>query len=171
MTTLTITRPANTTQYTAGDVIASSTTASTAIAALPTFNPGKASILHSITMSKPNTNVTNAAFRVWIINSAPVLTNGDNGALAGMTVAQVVAQFACVFGSGDVYFSAGTLMDMHDALARKAIGGSSADEYLFTPRKNIIFPQMHWLVLEARDTYTPASGEVFSFRLNLQPAD
>jgi hypothetical protein len=168
MTVLTITRPADTTQYGVGDVIASSTVAAAAIAALPVFDPGRVSVLHSITLSKANNNVTTAAFRAWILDSAPALTNGDNGALAAMTMAQVVAQFECTFAAGDVYLSE-CLADMHDTLALKTIVGASGAEVGFTPRKNIIFPVKHWLVLEARGAYTPASGEVFRLRLNLEP--
>lgn len=168
MTLLTITRPANTTQYSAGDVIASSTTAADAIAALPYVEPGVQSILHSVTFSKPNNNVTDAEFRLWVLDSAPVLTNGDNGALAGITMAQVVGVYHCLCASDDVYLTH-TLIDMHDALALKTIVGASGADDGFTPRKVVLQRQRYYFVLEARDTYTPASGEAFSLRLNLEP--
>lgn len=169
MTVLTITRPANTTQYSAGDVIASSTTAATAIAGLPTLDPGIPLWLPSVTLSKANNNVTDAEFRLWVCDSEPNLTNGDNGALAGMTMAQVVGIYHCLCASGDVYLTH-TLIDMHDVLAMKTIVGASGAEVGFTPRRTILPGKKHWFVLEARDTYTPASGEVFSLRLNLVPA-
>lgn len=169
MTVLTITRPADTTQYGQGEVIASSGTAATAIAALPTYTPGIPVELHSVTLSKPNNNTTNAQFRLWVLDSEPALTNGDNGALAGITMSQVVAVFACTVAAGDIYVSQ-SLADMHDVLAVKTMVGASGAEVGFTPRRNILMGKKHWFVLEARAAYTPASGEVFSLRLNVRPA-
>lgn len=170
MTVLTITRPADTTQYAQGDLIATSTTAADAIAALPYVEPGVQSVLHSITLAKQNTNVTDAAFRVWVLDSAPALSNGDNGAVAGIVASQVVGIFEGVVASGDVYLSAFTAVDLHDVMALKEAGTIGEEAaIIFTPRKVVLQRQRYYFVLEARDAYIPASAEVFNLRLNLEP--
>jgi hypothetical protein len=81
----------------------------------------------------------------------------------------VVGKFKGTFVAGDVFNSAQTVCGLYDEFAVQPIGASSANVYVGA--KTILLPVMHYLVFEAVAAYTPASAEVFTFRLNTRPAD
>lgn len=93
--TSTLTRPANTTAYAQGELIASSTTAGSVV--VPSIPLGPSIVLARVRLA---TNVTTgwggASLTVTLWSSAPTYTNGDGGAYAPATTGAgtyMVAQF------------------------------------------------------------------------------
>lgn len=147
------TRPADTTAYAAGDLVANSTTAGSVIA----LDFGKCQqltgrrFLTKCRLQKSGTGVTGAAFKVHIFKAAaaPTVQNGDNGAFLPSNVAGWV-------GSFDV----GSMQAFNDG----AVGNgapSVANTLTIDPgdKMNV------YALVEARGAYTPASAEVLTVTL------
>lgn len=142
------TRPADTTAYAAGDLVANSTTAGSV--ELLTFAFGNETWLRKVRLHKSDPDVTNAQFRLWLIDdSAVTFSNGDNGALAigssTLDIADVLATIdltvaASLTGSGDVV-------------------QTTFDRGLYR------LPATVYGFLEARAAYTPGSAEVLTVTL------
>ena len=147
------TRPANTIQYSVGDIVANSTvntsvtplTLSAARLAAGSFE------LKRCRLYKSNNSLTNASFRVHFMTSIPTtITNGDNGVF-------LISGVANYIGSMDV------TMDM--AFTDGAWGTS-------TPNMGSKFNVKLgsginlYALIEAKAAYTPASGEVFTLVLD-----
>lgn len=147
------TRPADTTQYASGDLVANSTTAGSVTPGTLTVAriAGGSGMLRRIKLHKSGTSVTSASFRVHFFRSAPsTITNGDNGVFSVSGVADYIGAFdvtldraftdgACGFGTPIV----GTEMSF------KLASGTTL-RYL----------------IEARGTYTPANAEVFTVTMD-----
>jgi hypothetical protein len=79
------TRPADTTAYASGDLVANSTTVGSVVPL--TFSPctkgaGRSAQIRRVRISKTGTSITNTTVRVHLFNVLPtVSTNGDNGAI------------------------------------------------------------------------------------------
>ena len=150
------TRPANTTQYAAGDLVANHATAGNVVA-LSFVNaapfPGGELIITGVQIMKSGVAVANAAFRVHLFAAAPTVTNGDNGALA-ITNGRAKGYIGRV-----------------DVTVAQALGdgahGRAAAAIQFDAAKG--FKNLYALV-EALDTYTPASAEIFDIVLEVQRA-
>lgn len=145
------TRPADTTAYASGDLVANSTTAASVvpIALSAARNNGGSGLIRRARLKKSGTGVTNAAFRVHLYQSSPTVTNGDNGAIAA-TESGYIGHFDVTV---DQVFS-----DASKGIGAAAVGPdvvfSAADG-----STNI------YALLEARGAYTPASAEVFTLEL------
>jgi hypothetical protein len=78
------TRPADTTAYASGDLMANSTTAGSVVAM--TFSPvtkgsGRSAQIRRVRVSKTGTSVTNASVRLHLYTTSSITAaNGDNGA-------------------------------------------------------------------------------------------
>ncbi len=155
----TFTRPADTTAYTAGDLVANSVTAASVAplswAAAPVMSGGA----HygyfrvvGVRMHKSKSDVTNAQFRVHLYSASPVVaTTGDNAAY-GTDVANNADWLGSLDGTHVAKHSDGTSVvcvpaGVAAAPIRLASGGT-----------------IYGLV-EALAGYTPASAEVFTFEL------
>jgi len=155
------TRPADTTQYAVGDLVANSTTAGSVALMSWTFS-GRGLWLRRIEIKKSDPDVTGAAFRLWLTtDSAVTFTNGDNGALSiassTLPIADVLAALDVTVdkslpGAGDIGYA--TFDPGLHALANTVGQNETFTVYGF---------------LEARGTYTPASGEVFTVSLRGDP--
>lgn len=147
------TRPANTTAYTSGDLVANSVTAGSVTAL--TFATKLAAgtyIVRRAKLAKSGTGVTNAAFRVHLYRTAAITCgNGDNGAYStdgvlswlgslDVTVDQVFSDGAAQFGFPNKGSECGIRLSEGDTLAA---------------------------LIEARGAYTPGSAEVFTLTLDL----
>jgi len=79
--TATFTRPADTTAYTAGDLIANSTTAGSVVPlALPVARvAGGTGIIRAIRLKASGAGAAGATVRVHLYRQSPTVTNGDNG--------------------------------------------------------------------------------------------
>lgn len=141
------TRPANTTQYTSGDLVANNTSAGSVAPMEFSLAPagGGAVSVTRVRLSKTGTSATSAAFRLHLFSQSPTVTNGDNGAfetnkaaayLGALDVTAMVAASDGAFGNGAPLV--GTALDLQ-----------------------IPGPTVYGL-LEARGTYTPASAEVIT---------
>lgn len=147
--TATFTRPADTTAYASGDLVANSTTAASVVP-MSWLPPGKPVFdIPAIKLETNNATVTNGAFRVHLfLTTAPTIaTAGDNGVFATNVTGK-----ASWFGSYD-----GTL-----------IGFANGGVALCVPTEGVIRPDLLaapgdyiYGLVEARGAYTPASGEVF----------
>lgn len=141
------TRPANTTAYAATDLVANSTIAGSVTPEVvndPRVPPNGTHYnwLRRVILKHSQASVTNSSFKIWLLNAVPTITNGDNGTIAGPTLAQIIdivpLDVDClVTGAG-------------------AIGQAYYDAGL------IRLPSTFYFLVEATAAYTPASGEVFT---------
>lgn len=144
------TRPANTTQYASGDLVANHATAGSVTPMQ--FNVGKpgggAISITKARITKSGTGITAAAMYLHLFAASPAVSNGDNGAfvpsqaaayLGTLTMAAMIAGSDGAFG--EAIPLVGTAIEA--TLPGAAIYG----------------------LLEARGTYTPASEEVFNVHL------
>lgn len=149
----TFTRPANTTQYASGDLVANHGTAGsvTPMEFIVAAAGGGCVQVTKARLSKTDTGVTAAAFRLHLFAQSPAVTNGDNGAfvpskaayyLGALDVTAMVAGSDGAFGNGAPLV--GTSLDLQ--LVGATVYG----------------------LLEARGTYTPASAEVFTVVLEVK---
>lgn len=147
-TSSSFTRPSNTTAYAAGDLVADTTVAASVVPL--SFTYGFCGDLRRVTISTNNATITLGSFNLWILRSAPTLTNGDNGALAGVVLTTVVAvipleldaSMSGAGGFGEAYYDPGLIQ----------FGNGT-----------------YYGLLEARAAYVPASAEVFTVTLELNP--
>jgi len=139
-------RPANTTAYVSGDLVANhATTGSVVPVALRVArNVGGAGKITKVGLAKSGIDPTNAQFRVHFFRDKPAVANGDNGVFSAAGVA------AIHLGSVDI-----TLATVHSdgvsAVADAALPFDCKDGSVEI-----------FALVEARAAYTPASGETFT---------
>lgn len=144
------TRPSNTTPYAAGDLVANSATAN--LVAAMTLRWGFAGSLRRFELRTSNATITNGNFKIWLFNSDPsaLPTNGDNGALAGLTLSTVIAVVP---------------IDLDDSMSGQGGRGEAYyDQGLIETGAGTIYA-----LLEAAGAYVPASAEVFTLTAELSP--
>jgi hypothetical protein len=139
-------RPADTTAYASGDLMANSTTAGSVAAmtfARVTKGAGRSAQIRRVRVSKTGTGVTNASVRLHLYTTLGITAaNGDNGAWS-------TDQAAAYVGSVDVTI---------DKAMTDGAAGNATCEF------NVASLSLYGL-LEARGAYTPASAEVFTVTL------
>jgi hypothetical protein len=150
-----ITRPADTTAYTAGDLVANSTTAGSVSYGSLLVARSRTSMtqIRRAKLEKSGTSVTSAEFRVHLYSSLPTFANGDNAAFSttragylgalNVTINQVFSDGSAGFG---VPVNGVEICDT----------GSNGETTVF------------W-ALEALNAYTPVSAEVFTLTLDAHP--
>jgi hypothetical protein len=153
LTSNTITRPADTTAYASGDLVANSTTAGS-VTPFSFTNavrfPGGSVRVERCRIQKSGTSTTNAAFRVHIYSGTPAsIANGDNGAWSTSIVGYV--------GAFDV------------TLDRAFTNGAEGAGLTLTSTpmtcKTVGSAITLYALIEARGAYTPASAETFTILL------
>lgn len=149
----TFNRPADTTAYASGDLVANSTTAgSVTVMSLTVARVAAGSgMIRRARVRKTGTSITNAAFRLHLYNASPTVSNGDNGAF-------LTTLAASYMGKLDV--------TMDQAFTDGASGNgvpSVGSEINFA----LTSGQVIYGLLEARGAYTPASGETFTVELEV----
>lgn len=154
-------RPADTTAYAAGDLIANSTTAGSVLPL--TFvasraNDKAAGILRG-RLTKSGVTVANAVFRAHFFKDSPTVTGGDNAALAS---------------NGALTYLGSIDFDMSGASNEKSRLFSDGVKAIAIPNvgQTILFEphaasQNIYALLEARAAYVPASGETFTLAIEL----
>lgn len=152
------TRPADTTAYASGDLVANSTTAGS-VSAMEirglAINNQASTIIRRIKLAKSGTSTTNASFRVHLFRAAPAtVTNGDNGALS-------VSGVADYLGATDVTMDR-AFTDGACGLAVPIVGS----EFMVRFPGSNTNGQSLFALLEARAAYTPSSAEVFTLTLD-----
>lgn len=154
------TRPADTTAYTSGDLVANSTTAGSVVALSWTVTEAMTAVadapfmIRRCKIKKTTTSTTNAAFRLHIFGTDPTaasgVVNGDNGAFS--------IKDAAYLG----YFDVPSVF----ALNNCAIGigapqvGAEIGHVLGSG-------QTLYGLIEVRGAYTPGNAEVFTVELEV----
>jgi hypothetical protein len=140
------TRPADTTAYASGDLMANSTTAGSVVPmtfSRVTRGSGSSAQIRRVRISKTGTSVTNASVRLHLYTTSSITAaNGDNGAWSTSAAASYV-------GSVDITI---------DKAMTDGAAGNATCEF------NVASLSLYGL-LEARGAYTPASAEVFTVTL------
>jgi hypothetical protein len=155
-TASTMTRPANTTAYAVGALVANSVTAGSVVPL--SFTAARIAAgnfaVRTALLKKSGSIITNAAFRLHLFSASPTIaTTGDAGVFA-----TVVSGSATYLGYFDILFM--------QAFADGAIGsgapwvGNEIDVALASG-------QTVYGLLEARGAYTPASAETFTASLQV----
>lgn len=146
------TRPANTTAYASGNLVANSTTAGSVVpltfALGNSFGPGSFRMTRA-RISKTGTSATNANFRLHLYQSAPVPTNGDGGAW-------LTTRAADWLGNIDVT----SMLAFADGCCGTGSAAAGSEMFLKLASGAIVYG-----LLEAKAAYTPVSGEVFTVTL------
>lgn len=151
--TATFTRPADTTAYASGDLVANSTTAGSVTPmsfAIGRF-AGGSGMIRRARIRKSGTSVTNASFRIHLYNVSPTPSNGDNGAW-------LTNQAANYMGAIDV--SVNTAFT--DGAAGNGVPNIGSEINFAISSGTTVFG-----LLAATAAYTPASGESFSVELEV----
>lgn len=153
-TSANFTRPADTTQYASGDIVANSTTAGSVAAMQFTVEvaQGRAMNFVSWKLETDNTTATSADFKLHLYASDPTATNGDNSAWL-----TTESNYMGAMGMANA-------LAFSDAIAIVTkISGTDAGVYWRLATGTIVYG-----ILEAQATYTPASAEVFTVTLNIE---
>lgn len=143
-----ITRPANTTAYASGQLVANDTVAAN-VAPIPVAicrQGGDVGLIKGVRLEKSGTSTANASFRVHLFRTAPTLTNGDGGAYLP-TNGRASAEIA--------YFD--VTMDQVYGDGAKGTIGVSERVYTCPATATALYA-----LIEARGAYTPASAELFN---------
>lgn len=145
------TRPANATQYTAGDAVGTSTTNVLTFSRVGKHGDGAVKIAGFRVMKSDGTDITGATFRLHLYTVAPTAI-ADN---AANTV--LYANRANYVG----YLDTGTMI---------ASGGAAYSHLNVTPPLVVVTGDSGNLygALETLGTYTPASAETFSVGLTVE---
>ena len=143
----TFVRPADTTAYANGDLVANSTTAGSVTAltfATPGLTKGIGMIRH-VRLRKTNATATNATFKLHLFNTSPLApTNGDNGAFVPAGIAGYLGQVA-------ITMIAGTAGCAGVASAAIPVTGATSDTL--------------YGLIEATAAYTPGSAETIGAQI------
>lgn len=151
----TMTRPADTTAYASGDLIANSTTAGSVVP-LAFAGLGATVGIVGARIRKSTTSLTNAQVRLHLFSSAPTVSVGDNAAFDS-TGALGIADAAGYLGYIDMTFdTSGTA----GASARGVPTSPSTTRLVSSPASGGL-----WGLLEARAAYTPGNAETFDVSL------
>ena len=150
--TAAVTRPADTTAYAIGDLLANSTTAASVTAlefASAVQATGRCVRIDRVRLRKSGTSIANASFRLHIYSASPgTPANGDNGAFSTAGANYVGALDVTV----DRAFT--------DGAAGAGLSLTSTPMLVEIAAGTTVFG-----LLEARGAYTPASAEVFTVTL------
>jgi hypothetical protein len=139
-------RPADITAYASGDLVANNTVAGSVTPFQFLNVPQGGDVpyeLRRLQLRKSSNVITAAQFRVHLYSAAPVVTNGDNGAL--------VTSIAAWLGFVDITIDSGT-PNLSDGAAGFGVPQQS------TARLNAT---NLYALLEARAAYTPVASETF----------
>lgn len=145
------TRPSDTVQYASGDLIANSVTAGsvTALSWSAARTSAGSFLVRGIRLRKSGTSLTAASFRVHLFSETPTITTtGDNGVFS-----TVVSGIANYLGAFD------TTMDvaMSDGAWGICVASGGSDRTIKLASGQTIYG-----LIEAKDVYTPVSGEIFT---------
>lgn len=148
------TRPADTTAYASGDLVANSTTAGSVTPVTIAVGRGASGsaatgMLRRARLRKSGTSVTNAQFRVHIYNTASItFANGDNAAWSTNAMSGYLGSL--------------------DVTVDRAFTDGAAGVGVPTIGSEVTFiTQNVYAVVEARAAYTPANAEVFTVELEV----
>ncbi len=145
ITCATFTRPADTTSYSIGDLVANSTTANLVVPITVTLGYGGKGRLERVHIRKSTTTTTNATFRVHFYTSSPTVANGDNAAWS-TTLSGWCGSFD-VTAAATIAFSNGT----------SVTGGPTVGTSIPTDVIKTLYA-----LIEAKAAYAPGDSETFT---------
>lgn len=152
-------RPADTTQYSANDLVAPSTSVlagNTIEIPNAVMFPGEAFRIDVVRLRKSSISLTAASFRIHLFRAMPTWSVGDNGA------GGAIGALAC--GVSDHVGYVDVTMDVASATASSSAYGKanpSVGSITISP----VTGTSIFVAVQALSTYTPASGETFSIGL------
>lgn len=147
-------RPADTTAYASGDLVANSTVAGNVIPlswATAARIAGGSFIVRRCRLAKSTAVIANAAFRLHLYSTSPVVTNGDNGAWLS-------TQAATYLGSLEVSYML-AFSDGATGIGSPLVGMDISID--------LAAGQTIYGLLEARGAYAPGNAETFTAVLEL----
>lgn len=154
-------RPANTTAYTAGDLVADTVTAgSVAVVAIPNAVRAAGEFLRveRVRLRKSGTGLTNASFRVYLCRALPAFSVGDNGVL-NTAGALAIDDVVYVVGWFDV------VMDRSATAGARGVAAPNVGAAVtLSPSSGTTL----YAIIEALGAYTPVSAETFNMTLEGQ---
>jgi hypothetical protein len=152
----TFTRPADTTAYASGDLVANSTTAGSVVPMQwpVTSALGGSGMIRRARIHKTGTSVTSASFRLHLYNASPTPSNGDNGAW-------LTNKYDNYMGAIDITVDRA----FTDGAAGNGVPISGSEINFDMPGNSILI----YGLLEARGAYTPGNAEQFSVWLEVVP--
>ena len=152
------TRPANTTDYTSGDLVADSVTAASVtgfrFSVERVQGLGKIS---RVTLYKGSTTTTAASFTLYLFTRAPTLANGDNGSFSISSYRYFLGSVACDMSSGATAGSA-------DLVEQFAL----TNPFIFDTTSLGFGAAGLYGYLSVSGSYAPASGELFEATLEIE---
>jgi len=154
------TRPADTTAYAAGDLVANSVTAGSVTPLefrCGMVGRGRGRVTNARIL-KGAASVTNATFLVHLFGSSPTVNNGDNGAFSAVSLSDYLGSIAV-----DMSSNAG----LSSASAAKVATG----DIPYDLTKALTANRKIYALLSATGAYTPASGETFEVTLTFSVED
>jgi hypothetical protein len=144
-------RPANTTAYAQGQLVANSVTPASVVPMAFTlgnsFGPGQYRMTR-FRLFKSGTNVTNASFRLHRYEALPVVTNGDGGTW-------LTTMSAHWLGNIDV----SSMLPFSDGAAGTGSPPAGSEHYIKMYQGKVLYGLLAMLGASA---YTPASAEAFT---------
>jgi hypothetical protein len=146
--TQTFVRPEDTTQYGAGDLVANSATAGSVVPLTFNARPGQPWMIRGVHLYHTDEDATNSAFRVWFLSTSPTVTDGDNGALAGINVATVL----------------GTIEITADENCGDTFGATLNSDGILVPGGTF------YALVQATAAYTPGNAETFGVTVVMERA-
>lgn len=155
-------RPANTTAYTAGDLVANDVDAADVVPlkfSVARLGSGRG-IVRRIILFKDDETTTAAAFNLHLFSESPAVNNGDNGAFQPTTVQNYLGTVAIDMSTGAV----ASATDL-------AKGGAPAAEINFDLRVVGDRERRLYGLLEATGAYAPSASELFEVTLEIAGTD
>lgn len=149
----TITRPADTTAYVSGDLVANSTTAGSVTPfsfSNATRGASGTSEIVGVRLYKSGTGISNANFRIHFYRATVTPSNGDNGAW--------LTPYDNYVGSFDVTI---------DKVFTNGSEGAGLPTVGMARRFTLMSGTTLFALIEARGAYTPANAEQFYIRAEL----
>lgn len=148
------TRPANTTAYASGQLVANNTTAGSVVplAIDAARIPGSTGLIARAALAKSGTTITNASFRVHLFRADPTSAVGDAGSYSTSGALDAIGYFDITMDQA--------YTDGAKGWAAPAVGNAVVFDAP-SGSKTI------YALIEARGAYTPVSGETFTLELEV----
>ena len=154
-----ITRPADTTAYADGDVVADSTSAAAALMFKGLCGDGDGAVIRGAMFSSSAIPGTKLNADLWLFHTAPTSYGNDNGAFA-LSDADLLN---CV---GVIPLDGTTAANVKVSTLNYVV----VNQGLAIPVKSLTADRALYGVLVARNAYTPASAEVITVKLGAEKA-
>lgn len=152
VTAPTMTRPADTTQYSTGDLVANSTTAGSVVPLEFDVGGGSGMVRKiRIRTNRTSGGTTSAVFRVYLFRTAPTVAGGDNAAFSPGNAANFIDAMDVVLNE-----------QFSDGAANSSNGAAGEINYSLPSGSTKLFG-----LVRAGADYTPASAEQISVALEV----